>query len=113
MDKPDDYVLATGKTTSIREFLRMSFEVLGIVVKFEGDGVDEVAVVVENKKNMNVKIGQIVTKVNPYYFRPTEVDLLIGDPTKAKKILGWENKINLEQMIKEMVEYDFKVLKKI
>jgi len=111
-DKPCDYVLATGKTTTIREFLRLAFEVLGIIIEFNGEGLDEVATVVENKKNLAVKVGQVVVRVNKYYFRPTEVDLLIGDPTKAKKELGWEANIDLKDLVEEMVKSDFKELNK-
>ena len=111
-EKPCDYVLATGKTTTIREFLRLSFEVLGIIIEFNGEGLDEVATVVENKKNLAVKAGQVVVRVNKYYFRPTEVDLLIGDPTKAKKELGWEANIDLKDLVEEMVKSDFKELNK-
>jgi len=111
-EKPCDYVLATGKTTTIREFLRLAFEVLGIIIEFNGEGLDEVATVVENKKNLAVKVGQVVVRVNKYYFRPTEVDLLIGDPTKAKKELGWEANIDLKDLVEEMVKSDFKELNK-
>jgi GDPmannose 4,6-dehydratase len=109
-EKPSDYVLATGRTTTIREFLRLAFEVLGIIIEFEGEGLDEIAKVVENKKNLAVKVGQIVVKVDKYYFRPTEVDLLIGDPTKAKEELGWKTNIELKDLVEEMVKSDFKKL---
>ena len=111
-DKPEDYVLATGKTTSIRDFLIIAFDVLGISIRFEGQGLDEVAIVVENRENLNLKLGQVVVKVNPYYFRPTEVDLLIGDATKARQQLGWESKITLKEMINEMVISDWQKIKK-
>ena len=111
-DKPEDYVLATGKTTSIRDFLIIAFDVLGISIRFEGQGLDEVAIVVENRENLNLELGQVVVKVNPYYFRPTEVDLLIGDATKARQQLGWESKITLKEMINEMVISDWQKIKK-
>jgi GDPmannose 4,6-dehydratase len=111
-DKPEDYVLATGNTTTIRDFIKMSFYELGIELKFKGAGENEIGYVVSNNKNYKVKIGQEIVKVNPKYFRPTEVDLLIGDASKAKRNLGWKPKYNLQSLVKEMVESDLKIFLK-
>ena len=111
-DKPEDYVLATGVTTTIRDFIKISFNELGIELDFKGDGENEVGFVTANNKNYKVKIGQEIVKVNSKYFRPTEVDLLIGDATKAKKNLGWKPKYNLKSLVKEMMESDLKIFLK-
>lgn len=110
-DKPDDYVLATGKTTSVRDFVRMSFREIGVELDFQGKGVDEVGVVASST-NENIKVGAAVVAVDPKYFRPTEVELLIGDPTKAKKELGWEPKYDLQALCSEMVRADIDLFKK-
>ena len=102
--KPDDYVLATGKTNSVRKFVELTFEKLNITIDWHGEGVNEVGI---NKSN-----GNIIVKVNPKYYRPTEVDILIGNPAKAKKELGWEAKVNLEQLVELMVSSDFKKIKR-
>lgn len=101
-DTPDDYVLATGRTTTVRDFTHMAFAHIGRDIKWEGEGVDEIG--------RDAKSGDIVVRVDPAYFRPTEVDLLIGDPTKAREVLGWEHKIGLEDLVKEMMEHDLKVM---
>ena len=111
-DKPEDYVLATGFTTTIRDFIKMSFSELGIELEFNGVGENEVGVVVANNKNYKVKIGQEIVKVSSKYFRPTEVDLLIGDATKAKKNLGWKPKYDLKSLVKEMMKSDLKIFMK-
>jgi GDPmannose 4,6-dehydratase len=106
-EKPEDFVIATGRTTPIREFIRMAFECAGITVEFQHEGADEIAVVTKcSNPAWKVKIGQVVVVVDKYYYRPTEVDLLIGDPTKAKEKLGWVPEFTLEQMVQEMVETD-------
>ena len=105
-DKPDDFVLATGITTKVREFVKMSFEELGIKLEFEGDGINEIGKVQSCISEFQLEIGKIVVKVDAKYYRPTEVDLLIGDSTKAKKVLGWEPKSKLKDIVKEMVEQD-------
>ena len=108
-DKPEDFVIATGRTTSIRDFLRMAFHNAGITIEFKNEGVEEIAVVTAvADPGLKVKAGQVVVSVNPNYYRPTEVDLLIGDPSKAKEKLGWVPEYTLEQMVKEMVEGDIK-----
>jgi GDPmannose 4,6-dehydratase len=106
-EKPEDFVLATGITTTVREFVRKSFLELGIEVVFEGSNEKEVAKVVKCKGPSILKNGEIVVEVDPKYYRPTEVDLLIGDATKAKEKLGWEPKYNLNELIKEMVNSDY------
>jgi GDPmannose 4,6-dehydratase len=97
-DKPDDYVLATGKTIAVRKFVEMSFREVGVELKWEGEGV--------NEKGIDQSNGEVVVEVDPAYFRPTEVDLLIGDASKAKKELGWEPKRSVEQLCSEMVKSD-------
>jgi GDPmannose 4,6-dehydratase len=106
-EKPEDFVLATGITTTVREFVRKSFLELGIEVVFEGSNEKEVAKVVKCTGLSVLKIGEIVVEVDPNYYRPTEVDLLIGDATKAKEKLGWEPKYNLDELVKEMVNSDY------
>ena len=112
-DKPEDWVIATGKTTTVRDFVKMSFFYVGIELEFKGEGVDEKAVVVScsNEKHQ-VEIGKEVVAVDSRYFRPTEVDLLIGDPTKANTKLGWVPEYNLKQLINEMMESDLKLVTK-
>jgi GDPmannose 4,6-dehydratase len=110
-EKPSDFVLATGITTSIREFVRLSFEELGIEVKFNGDGINEVGVVANCPPEFNLEIGKIVVKIDPKYFRPTEVDLLIGDSKKARELMNWVPKYSLLDIIKEMVKSDFQLFK--
>ncbi|AHB41437.1 hypothetical protein P148_SR1C00001G0646 [candidate division SR1 bacterium RAAC1_SR1_1] len=103
-DKPEDFVLATGITTTVRDFVSMAFSEIGVEVKREGEGV--------NEKGYDTKTGNIIVEIDPKYFRPAEVDLLLGDPTKAKNILGWTPQISLKQMVSEMVSYDIKCFKK-
>ena len=118
-NKPDDFVIATGRTTSVREFVRMAFAQVGVILDFKGQGVDELGFVVhvsEDRKyrdlKKHVKQGDVLVRVDPRYFRPTEVDILIGDASKAKKELGWEPKYTLEQLVEEMVNSDLKEAKK-
>ena len=112
-DTAEDWVIATGKTTTIRDFVIMSFNEIGIKLDFIGSGIDERAVVAEcNNEEYNLEIGTEVLAVSPEYFRPTEVDLLIGDASKAKKKLGWEPTITLKELVAEMVSADLKKLKK-
>ena len=106
-EKPEDFVLATGITTTVREFVRKSFFELGIEIVFEGKNEKEVAKVIKCAGHSFLEIGKIVVEVDPKYYRPTEVDLLIGDATKAKEKLGWEPKYNLDELIKEMVNNDY------
>ena len=111
-DKPEDFVLATGVTTTIREFVRMSFAEVGIELGFKGEGEKEVGFVVSCSGNYQLEIGKIVVKVDKKYFRPTEVDLLLGDPSKAMKKLGWKPKYDLKSLVKEMIASDVSIFKK-
>ena len=109
-DTPEDYVIATGITTRVREFVRMAFAELGIEVAFSGEGIDEIGKVAAcNNPNYQVPIGKEVVSVDKKYFRPTEVDLLLGDPTKAKTQLGWTLKYDLAALVKDMMEADVKL----
>ena len=109
-DTPEDYVIATGITTTVREFIRMSFAELGIEVAFSGEGVNEKGTVVScSNPAYQVPVGQEVIAIDPRYFRPTEVELLIGDPSKAKEKLGWTLKYDLAALVKDMVQADVKL----
>ncbi len=118
---PEDYVIATGITTTVRDFVRMSFAELGIEVEFSGKDENEKGVIIDIDQakalelglNLDaLKIGQTVVKVDPRYFRPTEVDLLLGDPTKAKTKLGWTPKYDLPALVKDMMQSDLNLVKK-
>ena len=133
-EKPEDYVIATGVTTYIRDFVRMSFAEVGITLRFEGEDVQEVGIIdainyamffaateknkveketihnLEPTVNFQPKIGQVVVRVDPQYYRPTEVDLLIGDPSKSREKLGWIPKYNLQSLVAEMVKLDLESL---
>ncbi len=112
-DEPEDWVIATGKTTSVREFVKMAFSELGIALEFKGDGVTEKAYIKScDNPNIQLEQGKEVLAVDPKYFRPTEVDLLIGDATKANTKLGWTPKYDLKDLVKEMVESDLELMKK-
>ena len=113
-DEPEDYVIATGKQYSVREFIRWTAEELGISLEFSGKGIDEVATVVEvqGDKEPAVKIGDVVMRIDPRYFRPAEVETLLGDPSKAKKQLGWEPQITAREMCAEMVLEDLKTARR-
>jgi GDPmannose 4,6-dehydratase len=124
-DTPDDYVIATGVTTTIRSFIEKSFQEIGIGVEFSGTGVDEIGKIVEIQpdifvskvgesflENIRKRIGEAVIKIDPKYFRPTEVELLIGDATKARTKLSWEPKYNLDTLIEDMMQNDIKEMKK-
>lgn len=111
-DEPEDFVLATGITTEIREFVRMSFEQVGIKLIFEGTEENEVARVASCDGNYQIPVGHVVVRVDPRYYRPTEVDLLIGDASKAKEKLGWEPRYTLREMITEMIKSDLHLFKK-
>lgn len=106
-DTPEDFVIATGVTTRVREFVRMAFKEVGIEVEFRGEGIDEKGVIIScSNPEYQIEIGKEVVAVDAQYFRPTEVDLLIGDPTKSKTKLGWEPKYDLPMLVKEMVDAD-------
>jgi GDPmannose 4,6-dehydratase len=110
-DKPEDFVIATGVTTEIREFIRMAFAEAGIEIEFRGTGVEEKGIVTSSKL-YPLKKGTEVVAIDPRYFRPTEVDLLIGDPTKAMTQLGWQPKYNVQQLCAEMVAADLDLFKR-
>lgn len=109
---PEDFVIATGKTTSVRDFCIMAFKAAGIEILFRGSGEKEEGVVESVNGDMKVEKGQVVISVDARYFRPTEVDLLIGDASKAKKKLGWEPKYSLDQLVAEMVQSDLDLTRK-
>lgn len=115
-EQPDDFVIATGKQYSVRQFIVMSAAELGINIKWHGSGVDETGVIDESSPILNteqkvLKAGDTIFRIDPRYFRPTEVESLLGDPTKAKEKLGWVPEITLQEMCKEMVEHDLKQAK--
>jgi len=127
-EQPEDWVIATGETTTVRDFVRLAFKEVGITLRFEGTGVNEVGIIdsIDYEKyqksiNPNNKqqttsnekrpeIGKEVLSVDPTYFRPTEVDLLIGDPTKAKEKLGWVPEHDLASLVKDMMQSDIKLM---
>lgn len=124
-DEPSDYVIATGITTTIRDFIRMAFEEIGVGIRFKGEGIDEVAIIESIDEGLFVKkvgdaylenfkkrVGEEVVGVDPQYFRPTEVELLIGDATKARTRLGWESEYSLAALIEDMMKNDIKLMKK-
>ena len=112
-DQPEDFVIATGVQYSVREFITKSAAQLGIELKFEGHGVEELAMVtgINGDNAPGLKVGDVIVKIDPHYFRPTEVETLLGDPSKAKQKLGWVPEITLDQMIEEMVAYDLEQAK--
>jgi GDPmannose 4,6-dehydratase len=112
-DTPEDFVIATGKQISVREFVRMSAENAGITVEFTGEGVKEIATVTEVNSELapSVNVGDVIVEVDPRYFRPAEVETLLGDPTKAKEKLGWVPEITVEEMCSEMVASDLQKAK--
>jgi GDPmannose 4,6-dehydratase len=103
-EKADDFIMATGVTTTVRDFITMAFSQTGINIKWEGEGV--------NEKGIDTNTGKILVEIDPCYFRPTEVDILIGDPSKALSCLGWKPKVQLPQLVKMMVENDLKLVEK-
>ncbi len=112
-DKPEDYVIATGVTTTVRDFINMSFAEVGIKIEWEGSEENEVGKVAEcTNKEYQVPIGQVVVAIDKRYYRPAEVDILIGDPVKAKTQLNWEPKYDLPAIVKEMVAADLVIFKK-
>ena len=120
-DQPDDYVIATGVTTTVRDFVRKAFAFVGIELEFKGEEVDEKGFIANINKSLlkeklgtdsKLKVGQELVNVDKFYFRPTEVELLIGDASKAKRVLGWEPTYTLDQLVNEMVESDILLMKK-
>jgi len=113
-DEPEDYVLATGITTSVRDFVQMAFNHLGIMIEFKGDNENEKAYVTKcTNPTYQLQVGKQVVGIHPRYFRPSEVDLLIGDATKAKTKLGWVPKYTLEMLVKEMMDSEIVLQKTI
>ena len=113
-EQPDDFVIATGVQYSVREFVTATAKELGLTLEFSGEGINEIGTVIEiqGDKAPAVKVGDVIIDVNPRYFRPTEVETLLGDPTKAKEKLGWVPEITLDEMIKEMVNSDLEIAKR-
>lgn len=114
-DKPEDFVIATGKQISVREFVTLSAKELGIEIEFQGEGLEEIGVVksIQGDKAQSVAVGDTIVRVDPRYFRPAEVETLLGDPTKAKDKLGWEPEITVEEMCAEMVSHDLDKARRI
>ena len=123
-NEPEDWVIATGKTTAVRDFVRMAFDYVGIELKFKGEGVDEVGIVsaINKERAKDVLqesafdiydlVGRTVVAVDPRYFRPTEVDLLLGDPSKAERKLGWKREYKLEALVHDMMASDLKLVQR-
>jgi GDPmannose 4,6-dehydratase len=113
-DQPEDYVIATGQQHSVRDFIVWAAEDLGIGLRFEGSGLDEVGIVDTISGNVAtaVRPGDVVVRIDPRYFRPTEVDTLLGDPTKAKEKLGWVPEISAREMCSEMVAADLETARR-
>ncbi|HTH14019.1 MAG TPA: GDP-mannose 4,6-dehydratase, partial [Spirochaetia bacterium] len=112
-EKPEDWVIATGVTTEVRDFVKMAFAEAGITIEFKGEGVNEKGYVVKcDNPAYQVAVGKEVVAVDPKYFRPTEVDLLIGDPTKAKTKLGWVPEYDLKGLVADMMASDLKLMTK-
>ena len=112
-DEPEDWVIATGKTTAVRDFIKMAFAEVGMDLEFKGSGVEEKAFVTKcHNEKFQLPVGTEVVNVDPKYFRPTEVDLLIGDASKAKNKLGWEPQLNLQDLVKDMMQSDIKLMEK-
>ena len=103
-DSPDDFVVATGETHTVREFTEIAFRELGIELRWEGEA--------ENEKGIDVSSGNVFVEVSPRYYRPTEVELLIGDPSKAKAKLGWEPQVKFEELVKIMVNADLEKVRR-
>ncbi len=112
-EQAEDWVIATGKTTTVREFVAMAFNEIGITIAFKGEGKDEVGIIKScTNSKYSLEIGKEVISIDPHYYRPTEVDLLIGDASKAKNKLGWTPEYTLEDMVKEMMESDLKLMER-
>ncbi len=112
-EEAEDWVIATGETTTVRDFVKMAFKYTGITLEFKGEGIDEKAYIVScSIPEYQVKIGTNVLAIDPKYFRPTEVDLLLGDPTKAETKLGWKREYKLEELVNDMMKSDLKLMTK-
>src|SRR6478735_2807829 len=111
-EKPEDYILATGFTNTVRDFVKIAFSVLGIEIGFSGSGVDEKGFIIKcNNANYQLPIGKVVVKIDPAFFRAAEVDYVVGDATKAKRNLAWQPKYDLQMIIEEMIQADLAALK--
>jgi GDPmannose 4,6-dehydratase len=110
--KPEDFVIATGITTSVRDFVKMAFHEAGIEIEFKGEGVNEKGFIKSCSGEYKLPVGKEVVSVDPKYFRPTEVELLLGDPSKAKQKLGWKPKHDLKSLVKDMMSSDLKLFKR-
>jgi len=104
-EAPEDFVLATGETHPVREFVEKSFGLLGIQIRWQGSGVQE--------EGIDIRSGKTIVKVDPGYFRPAEVELLLGNPAKAERLLGWKRKVDFDSLVKEMVEADLEAAKSL
>jgi len=113
-DQPEDFVIATGVQYTVRQFISWSAEHLGVKLRFEGQGVDEVGIVeaIEGNNAPALKVGDTIIKIDPRYFRPAEVETLLGDPTKAKEKLSWVPEITVQEMCEEMVAHDLEAAKR-
>jgi GDPmannose 4,6-dehydratase len=115
-DEPEDYVIATGEQYSVRDFVRAAAAELGITVRFDGSGVDEIGIVeaVEGREHYDTRVepGDVIVRVDPHYFRPAEVDTLLGDPTKAREKLGWKPVTTFHSLVKEMVRADYQIARR-
>ena len=113
-DVPEDYVIATGEQISVRDFIKMTAESLEIDLVFEGNGINEIAKIKAFNKTItpNLQVGQTIIKVDPRYFRPAEVETLLGDPTKAKEMLGWAPKKSIKELCQEMMLSDLNIARK-
>ena len=112
-DSPEDWVIATGQTTMVRDFVKMAFKHCGIELEFSGTGVNEVGIVKAcHNPEYQIDIGKEVVAVDPRYFRPTEVDLLLGDPSKAEQKLGWKREYDLQNLVDDMMQGDLKLMQK-
>jgi GDPmannose 4,6-dehydratase len=110
-DKPEDFVIATGVQYSVRQFIEWSAKELGLTLRFEGEGINEKGIIdsIIGDKTPAIKVGDVIVQVDKRYFRPAEVETLLGDPTKAKQILGWVPEITAQEMCTEMVAEDLKI----
>ncbi|MGD9212807.1 MAG: GDP-mannose 4,6-dehydratase [Desulfobacteraceae bacterium] len=111
-DQPDDYVIATGEHYSVRQFVTLTAKELGMDIQWEGEGADERGILTRNENGNTPELGSVIVSVDPQYFRPTEVETLLGDPGKAKEKLGWRPQIPFKQLVKEMAAEDFKQAKR-
>ena len=113
-DTPEDYVIASGKQYSVRDFILWTAEELGLSLEFSGTGLDEIATVtaIDGDKTRALRVGDVVMRIDPRYFRPAEVETLLGDPSKAKKQLGWEPQVTAREMCAEMVLEDLKTARR-